>query len=779
MDICSSLEHLDWVAVICGSFVHVLDVHTGKIERALDCASQVLTLAVEKRSCSQLAVSTSTSQIQTWDIQLAKNIRTWKSATPVTALAYDATGTLLASGTSVGLVNVWDVRGGYGTHSLRGHTGVVSALLFPRDGARLELFSAGEDGQIRVWDLLASSCRCVLDEHLSVVTGLAQGILDEDRLVSVGRDKVINFWSLKHGKHVHTIPAYQELESVCLFPSRGGKEYVVTGSMRGDLKIWDANESKCVRQHSGQQRAADGGGRDEERPVSRIFIWGDRAEPRLFVAQGTDLYLTDVRTLRNTRLIAGHLDTVIDVKFVTPACDLLAAVCSDELLRVFDPATLSCKAFAGHSGAVLCLAVDAAFRLLATGGKDHAVCLWPYDSSGPLSDEMLQQPPVRCEGHTDGVSALAFPQKSSGWLASGSSDKTLKLWQLLYENNKNNMNNNNNNNNNNLVARCKKTVVAHDKEINAVAFSPNDKLLASASHDKTVKIWSFPELKAVSTLKGHKRAVWNVAFSPVDQVLASASGDMTIRLWSLASGACIKTLEGHGNSVLRVFFVAHGLQLLSSGSDGLLKLWTIKSGECAATFDGHSEKVWALDVSRDESRLASGGSDARINVWENRTAEETRRGEEEEEERMRNEQQLANCVLQRQYGKAIRLALRLEKPRQTLRVFQSMCQGEAEYARLIDGIVPGLEPQALHLLLKYVTSWNTNAKNALITQQIVHSLFTQHTPESLVAVIGKTPLHQMIEGLLPYTQRHYTRACSLIQKSHLIDLILSDLQTYQ
>ena len=774
IDSCASAEHPEWAAVICGASVHIVDVQTGAIERVLDCNSSALTLAVEKRSCALLAVSTSNGQIQTWNLSLGKNIRTWKSAAPVTALAFDATGTLLASGTSVGLVNVWDVQGGFGTHSFRGHTGVVSALLFPRKGSQLELYSAGEDGQIRVWDLLKSSCRFVLEEHLSMVTGLAQGFLDEERLVSVGRDKVINMWSLKLGKHIHTIPTYEEIESLCLLPSKT-KEFVITGSMAGSLKIWDPSTSKCVRQSGASESGDPSSCQQPEEPISRVLLWGDRSHgTQLLMAKGTTLSINDAKSLKSTRMLAGNLDQVLDVRFLDPSSSLVAAVTNDRFLRVFHPQTVSFKLFSGHTDRVLCIAVNPSFRLLATGGKDHAIRIWMIapslqpaaPPSSAIPDNLLTCI-ATCVGHTDGVAALAFPRKDPKWFASAGADRALKIWKIEAMRA-----------DGTCSIRCRKTVLAHEKEVNAVSFAPNDRMLATCSHDKTVRLWNFPELTPISTLKGHKRAVWNVAFSPVDQVLASASGDMTIRLWSLSSYSCIKTLEGHGNSVLRVFFVAHGLQLLSASADGLIKLWTVKNSECVGTFDGHADKVWALDVSKDEMQLVSGGEDSRINLWENRSTQLSIARAAEEEERIQSEQQLSNSILLKQYGRALKLALKLEKPRQALQVFQSMMDADTDSGATLDLIVVSLEPSALHLLLKYIAAWNTNSKNAVLAQRVLHSILSQHTAESLVAIIGKSPFHHLIEGLLPYTHRHYSRAATMIQRSHLIDLMLTDLETY-
>jgi WD40 repeat protein len=205
------------------------------------------------------------------------------------------------------------------------------------------------------------------------------------------------------------------------------------------------------------------------------------------------------------------------------------------------------------------------------------------------------------EGHNAPVTSVAF-RPDNKMLASASGDKTIRLWDPT-------------------TGQCLQTLEGHNTWVHSVVFRPDNKILASASRDMTIRLWDSTTGYCLQILKGHNESVESVAFRPDGKILASASGDKTIRLWHSTTGQCLQILEGHEYWVGSIAFQPDGEMLASASDDEIIRLWNPTTGKCLQTLEGHNTWVHSVAFRPDGKMLASASNDETVRLWDPTTGQ--------------------------------------------------------------------------------------------------------------------------------------------------------------
>ncbi|KAK7083122.1 Notchless protein 1 [Halocaridina rubra] len=140
--------------------------------------------------------------------------------------------------------------------------------------------------------------------------------------------------------------------------------------------------------------------------------------------------------------------------------------------------------------------------------------------------------------------------------------------------------------------------------------------LVSGSDDFTLFLWEpANSKKPIERMTGHQQLVNDVKFSPDTRIVASASFDKSIRLWSGLTGKFLATLRGHVNGVYQIAWSADSRYLLSGSKDSTLKVWSMLTKKMELELPGHADEVYAVDWSPDGERVVSGGKDKILKIW--------------------------------------------------------------------------------------------------------------------------------------------------------------------
>ena len=178
-------------------------------------------------------------------------------------------------------------------------------------------------------------------------------------------------------------------------------------------------------------------------------------------------------------------------------------------------------------------------------------------------------------------------------LATASEDKTVRIWST---------------HSGNLLHTLK-----HDTNVEHTAFSPIDNILTTASKDDIVHLWDTHTGTQLRTLKGR---VNHSVFSPDGTILVTAAYDKTARLWNMQSGKLFHILKGHDSWVTHVAISPDGAIVSTASRDNTARLWDVKSGSLLHTLAKHTDAVTQTAFSPDGTLLSTVSKDKTARLWD-------------------------------------------------------------------------------------------------------------------------------------------------------------------
>ncbi|XP_076662060.1 notchless protein homolog 1 [Halictus rubicundus] len=368
-------------------------------------------------------------------------------------------------------------------------------------------------------------CTGSLEGHKEAVISVAFSP-DGSSLASGSGDTTVRFWD------IYTQTPYFTCEShknwvLCISWSPCGRK-LASACKNGTIILWDPK--------TGQQIG---------RPMSSHKMWvtslcwepfhrNPECQYLVSASKDGDVRIWDTIRSQIVRVLSGHTKSVTCVKW--GGRGLIYSASQDRTIKVWRAEDgILCRTLVGHAHWVNTLALNV--------------------------DYVLRTGPFHLGKHIDKTeNVLEYAKKqydsfNEDILVSGSDDFTLFLWKPEKETKP--------------IAR----MTGHQQLINDVKFSPDGRIIASASFDKSIKLWESNTGKYIASLRGHVQAVYSIAWSADSRLLVSGSADSTLKVWNMKTKKLCQDLPGHADEVFAVDWSPDGLRVASGGKDKVLRLW--------------------------------------------------------------------------------------------------------------------------------------------------------------------------------------------------------------
>ncbi|XP_062984992.1 WD repeat-containing protein 3 isoform X2 [Elgaria multicarinata webbii] len=608
----------------------------------------------------------------------------------VTALKYDDLGGKLASGSKDTDVIIWDVINESGLYRLKGHKDAVTQVLFLKE--KNILVSSGKDTLVKWWDLDTQHCFKTLVGHRTEVWGLAL-VSEEKVLITGSADSELRVWNINyiHEDQDPSEPEYkrsrrpaQSMEGspeedgtkdqdetqdehilrcqkagsvmregrdrvVSLATDRTGRVLACHGTdsvlemfyvlSKEEVRKKIEKKRKKARKKAKQKSNAEEEELDHnvecslQEKIQRLISIKASAKIKSF-----DMILSPRGELKATVMlqnniiesytlnpsaqssqavqmskitIGGHRSDVRTVSFSSDNIAILSAAA--ESVKIWNRSTLQCIRTMVCEYA-LCSVFVPGDRQVIIGTKSGKLQLFDL-ASGSLLETL--------DAHDGALWSMCLSSDQRGFVTGGA-DKCVKFWEFQLVKDEKSIQK--------RLSMKQTRVLQLDEDVLCVRYSPNQKLLAVALLDCTVKIFYTDTLKFFLSLYGHKLPVLCMDISYDGTLIATGSADRNVKIWGLDFGDCHRSLFAHDDSVMYLQFVPRSHLFFTAGKDRRIKQWDADKFEHIQTLEGHHREVWCLALSPSGDYLVSSSHDKSLRLWE-RTREPLILEEERETQR--------------------------------------------------------------------------------------------------------------------------------------------------